>query len=169
MAKCYTCGRPRQYPRPGGARHPVTTPRAGKPWQGSGMRWDRAASAAPAAGLRGPARLPLAWRSHPPILRHLARVGGQGIGMPFIDTMTAVVKRVLGTNNETMLRRLMPTVMQVGALEAELAQADDTALRARSAKLKERILAGTSLDEVLPEAFALAREAADRRIGMWNA
>jgi preprotein translocase subunit SecA len=89
--------------------------------------------------------------------------------MPFIDTMTAVVKRVLGTNNETMLRRLMPTVALVGAFESELAQADDTALRARSAKLKERVLAGTSLDEVLPEAFALAREVADRRIGMWNA
>ncbi len=89
--------------------------------------------------------------------------------MPFIDTMTAVVKRVLGTNNETMLRRLMPTVAQVGTFEAELAQADDTALRARSAKLKERVLSGTALDEVLPEAFALAREAADRRIGMWNA
>jgi preprotein translocase subunit SecA len=89
--------------------------------------------------------------------------------MPFIDTMTAVVKRVLGTSNEAMLRRLWPTVQQVGRIEGELQREDDTALRARSAKLKERVLAGATLDSVLVEAFALAREAADRRIGMWNA
>jgi len=89
--------------------------------------------------------------------------------MPFIESMTAVVKRVLGTNNEAMLRRLMPIVSQVNAFESELQQADDTALRARSAQLKQRVLAGATLDSVLPEAFALAREAADRRIGMWNA
>src|SRR5271156_6321185 len=150
MAKCYTCGWQRQYPRPADALHPVTTPQAGKPRSESGMRWGRRASAAPAARLCYPARLPLVWRGHPPILRHLARVGGQGIGMPFIDTMTAVVKRVLGTNNETMLRRLMPTVAQVGSFEGELAQADDTALRARSAQLKERVLAGTPPDEGRP-------------------
>jgi preprotein translocase subunit SecA len=133
------------------------------------MRCRSNLSAALGDRLPGPARLPLVYRFDNPILRHLARVGGQGTGMPFIETMTAVVKRVLGTNNEAMLRRLMPIVNQVTALEGELLGADDTALRSRSAALKERVIAGASLDSVLPEAFALAREAADRRIGMWNA
>ena len=47
--------------------------------------------------------------------------------------------------------------------------ANDQELRARSAKLRERVTAGESLDAVMLEAFALAREAADRRLGMWNA
>jgi preprotein translocase subunit SecA len=89
--------------------------------------------------------------------------------MPLLDTVTAVVKRVLGTSNDAVLRRLRPTVDQVTRLEAEMQRADDTELRARSAKLRERVLAGTSLDAVLVEALALAREAADRRVGMWNA
>src|ERR1043165_8014477 len=89
--------------------------------------------------------------------------------MPFLDTMTAVVKRVLGTSNDAVLRRLWPTVQQITKLEHGLQQEDDTALRARSAALRKRVIDGASLAGGLMEALALAREAADRRIGMWNA
>ncbi|HEX3134396.1 MAG TPA: preprotein translocase subunit SecA, partial [Planctomycetota bacterium] len=89
--------------------------------------------------------------------------------MPLLDTMTAVVKRILGTSNDAVLRKMLPTVQQVTKLEHSLQGEDDTALRARSAELRKRVLAGASLESVLVEALALAREAADRRIGMWNA
>jgi preprotein translocase subunit SecA len=89
--------------------------------------------------------------------------------MPFLDTMTAVVKRVLGTSNDAVLRKMWPTVQQVTKLEHGLQGEDDTALRARSSALRKRVLDGASLESVLVEALALAREAADRRIGMWNA
>ena len=89
--------------------------------------------------------------------------------MPFLDTMTAVVKRVLGTSNDAMLRKLWPAVQLVTKLEHELQQLDDVTLRERSAALRKRVIDGTSLDTIQVEALALAREAADRRIGMWNA
>ncbi len=89
--------------------------------------------------------------------------------MPLLDTMTAVVKRILGTSNDAVLRKLWPTVLQITKLEHGLQMEDDTALRARSAALRKKVIDGASLDSVLIEALALAREAADRRIGMWNA
>ena len=89
--------------------------------------------------------------------------------MTLLDTMTSVVKRVLGTNNDAMLRRLWPTVQKITKLEHELHGQDDSVLRERSTALRKRVLDGESLDGVMIEALALAREAADRRIGMWNA
>jgi preprotein translocase subunit SecA len=89
--------------------------------------------------------------------------------MPLLDTITTVVKRVLGTSNDAVLRRLWPSVQQVTRLEPGLQALDDSALRERSAALRKRVLDGASLDSVQIEALALAREAADRRIGMWNA
>ena len=90
--------------------------------------------------------------------------------MPVLDAITSVARRVLGTTNESMLRRIWPLVHQVRAKEAELQTLDDKVLRERSAALRERVQKkGESLESVLVEALALAREAADRRIGMWNA
>ncbi len=89
--------------------------------------------------------------------------------MPLIETVTNVAKRLLGTTNESVLRRVWPTVLEVAKLEPDMQLADDVTLRARSAALREKILGGAPLESVMVEAFALAREAADRRIGMWNA
>ncbi len=89
--------------------------------------------------------------------------------MPLIETVTNVAKRLLGTTNEAVLRRVWPTVLEVAKLEPDMQLADDATLRARSKALRERVLGGAPLESVMVEAFALAREAADRRIGMWNA
>jgi preprotein translocase subunit SecA len=89
--------------------------------------------------------------------------------MSFIESLTNVARRILGTNNDAALRQLWPVVRQVTALEPQMQQADDQELRARSLKLRERVSGGESLDAVMIEAFAIAREAADRRLGMWNA
>ncbi len=90
--------------------------------------------------------------------------------MPLLDSVTTIVKRVLGTTNEAMIRRLWPVVDQVRKLEPTLQAEDDVALRARSARLRERVVTGAEpLEAVMVEAMALAREVADRRLGMWNA
>ncbi len=89
--------------------------------------------------------------------------------MPILDTVTSVARRLLGTTNESMLRRVWPLVHQVRAREAELQGLDDSVLRQRSQALRDAVKGGKSLEDVLVEALALAREAADRRIGMWNA
>ncbi len=90
--------------------------------------------------------------------------------MGFVDTVTVIAKRVLGTTNDAELRKIWPTVHKVRALEPELQRLDDRVLRERSTALRKRVREdGASLDIVLIEALALAREAADRRLGMWNA
>jgi preprotein translocase subunit SecA len=90
--------------------------------------------------------------------------------MTLLDTMTAVVKRVLGTSNEAILRRLWPAVQLVTKYEAELQTLDDVQLRARSAALIKKVREDkATIESVMNEALAVAREAADRRIGMWNA
>ncbi|HYE05792.1 MAG TPA: preprotein translocase subunit SecA [Planctomycetota bacterium] len=93
--------------------------------------------------------------------------------MPLIDSLTSAVRRVLGTTNDAVLVKLKPRVRAVTAFEEAMRAADDSALRARSAALREQVKAAADVDAgleaVLPEALALAREVADRRLGMWNA
>ena len=86
--------------------------------------------------------------------------------MRFLDLITAVAKHLLGTTNEATLHKLWPTVREVTALEGEMQRADDTALRERGKKLRAQVQAGASLESVMVEAFALAREVADRRLGI---
>ena len=74
----------------------------------------------------------------------------------------------LGTlidSNEKELKRLQPTVAQINSLEPEFEKLSDTELRAKTDEFKARLKAGSSLDELLPEAFAVVREAAKRTIG----
>ncbi len=90
--------------------------------------------------------------------------------MALLDSVISFTSRLMGTDNKAQLRRVWPLVQQVRALEPQLLTLDDKELRAKSAALVERVRAKKeSLDSVLVEALALAREAADRRIGMWNA
>ncbi len=88
--------------------------------------------------------------------------------MPLLDSLTSVVRRMLGTTNEAAIRRIWPQVVQARELEPTLAAEDDAVLRARTPKLRERARA-EGLDAVIIEALAVAREVADRRLGMWKA
>lgn len=89
--------------------------------------------------------------------------------MPFLDSMITSVRNLLGTSNEAVLRAYLPIVKAVNALEETIKNEDDAALVARSEALRKRGKEGAPLDEIQAEAFALAREAADRRLGMWKA
>jgi preprotein translocase subunit SecA len=68
-------------------------------------------------------------------------------------------------SNEKQLQRLQPTVDEINELEPEFEKLSDTELRAKTDEFKARLQAGSSLDELLPEAFAAVREAAKRTIG----
>jgi preprotein translocase subunit SecA len=89
--------------------------------------------------------------------------------MELISKMAGVVQSVLGTTNEARVRTFRPVVQAANALEDTLVVEDDSALRARSQTLRERLSAGEDRALCRAEAFALAREVADRRLGMWAA
>jgi preprotein translocase subunit SecA len=72
----------------------------------------------------------------------------------------------MGTKNERELKRLSGRVAEINALEPEMQQLADADFPLRTAQLKERISQGTTLDEILPEAFALCREAGRRTLSM---
>ncbi|HEU4855673.1 MAG TPA: preprotein translocase subunit SecA [Rhodanobacteraceae bacterium] len=72
----------------------------------------------------------------------------------------------LGSRNERVLKQMSRAVARINALEPEMQKLDDAALKAKTAEFKQRIAAGESLDNLLPEAFAVVREASRRVIGM---
>ncbi|MFP3866692.1 MAG: preprotein translocase subunit SecA [Desulfobacteraceae bacterium] len=79
---------------------------------------------------------------------------------------SAIVKKILGSKNERELRRLAPLVDRVNSLEPDLQKLSDAQLQAKTAEFKTRLDQGESLEELLPEAFAVAREASVRVLGM---
>ncbi len=74
------------------------------------------------------------------------------------------IGRILGDSNDKELKRLRAIVEEVNALNDETVALPDDELFARSAALKAEIAAGATLEDVLPEAFAVARETAWRRV-----
>ncbi|MBN2752512.1 MAG: preprotein translocase subunit SecA, partial [Rhodospirillaceae bacterium] len=76
-----------------------------------------------------------------------------------------IARRVFGSANDRIVKGMRKTVALVNALEAEIAALDDAALRAKTAAFKARVADGESLDSLLPEAFAVVREAAKRSLG----
>jgi preprotein translocase subunit SecA len=76
------------------------------------------------------------------------------------------LKKTFGTKNDRVLRRLAPLVDQITAMEPELRKFADAELAAKTPYLRERLDQGEPLDDLLPEAFAVAREASLRVLGM---
>ena len=86
---------------------------------------------------------------------------GSGINM-----LTQLAKKVFGSRNDRLLKQYRKTVEKINALEAEMQALDDAALQAKTAEFKQRIADGADLDSILPEAFAVCREASKRVLGM---
>ena len=78
----------------------------------------------------------------------------------------ALLKRLFGTHAEREVKRYMPVVEQVRALEPRVSKMTNDQLRAQTARFKQMLDLGASLDDLLPEAFATAREAAKRVAGL---
>jgi preprotein translocase subunit SecA len=77
-----------------------------------------------------------------------------------------IVKKIVGTKNARVLKSLRPNVARIGAMEADLRGKSDEDLRAKTAEFKQRVANGETLDRLLPEAFAVCREASRRAVNM---
>ena len=75
-------------------------------------------------------------------------------------------KKVFGSRNERLVKRLLKTAESINALEPEVSALSDADLRARTTVFRERLQQGASLDDLLPETFAVVREAGKRVLGM---
>ena len=73
--------------------------------------------------------------------------------------------KIFGTYSDHQVKKVMPLVDEIDALAPKFAEMSDGDMLAMTDKLKERLANGETLDDILPEAFALVREAADRVLG----
>ncbi|MDQ7821009.1 MAG: preprotein translocase subunit SecA [Armatimonadota bacterium] len=80
--------------------------------------------------------------------------------------MAGLLARLLGDTNARHLQRLAPLVDEINRLEPEIAALSDAALAGKTAEFRERLESGETLDDLLPEAFAVVREAARRTLGL---
>ncbi|MBP9035534.1 MAG: preprotein translocase subunit SecA [Pseudomonadales bacterium] len=78
----------------------------------------------------------------------------------------SLIRKLVGTKNSRELKRMRRIVERINALEPQFEALDDAGLRAMTVKFRERIAAGETLDQLLPEAFAAVREAGRRTLGM---
>ena len=80
--------------------------------------------------------------------------------------MFGILKRFLGDNNDKEVKRLRAMVDNINGLEEGLRNLSDSSLAGYTDKFKDRLSAGETLDDILPEAFAVVREASSRVLGM---
>ncbi|MEC4675988.1 MAG: preprotein translocase subunit SecA, partial [Nitrospirota bacterium] len=80
--------------------------------------------------------------------------------------MIGLLKKLIGTKNDREIKRLMPTVERINLLESQMSGMTDIQLRDKTPEFKKRLEAGETLDEILPEAFAVIREASKRILKM---
>ena len=77
-----------------------------------------------------------------------------------------ILAKIIGTKNERELKKLQPLVSAINELEPRMQACSDTELQAWTIKFRERVSRGESLDEILPEAFSVCREAGRRTLDM---
>ena len=80
--------------------------------------------------------------------------------------MFGFLKRFLGDNNDKEIKRLQKTVDKINALESKFQNYTDDKLASSTDNFRERLQAGETLEDILPEAFAVCREASRRVLGM---
>lgn len=80
--------------------------------------------------------------------------------------MVNFLTKLFGSRNDRLLKQYRKTVARINAMEAELEKLDDQTLRAKTQGFKERLSHGETLDDLLPEAFAVVREASKRVMKM---
>ena len=77
-----------------------------------------------------------------------------------------LIRKIVGSKNERELKRMRPIVEKINSLEPQIAALSDVQLRAKTPEFKERLANGATLDDILPEAFAVCREAGKRALTM---
>ena len=78
----------------------------------------------------------------------------------------AILKKIIGSKNDRELKRLSHLLEEINAFEPALKKLPDEALRAKTAEFRQQLDNGVELDDILTEAFAVAREASVRTLGM---
>lgn len=76
-----------------------------------------------------------------------------------------ILKRIFGDENKKILKALEPTVNKINSLEEEISKLNDENLKNKTKEFKNRITSGSSLDDIMPEVFAVVRETAKRTLG----
>ena len=84
----------------------------------------------------------------------------------FFAFLFSIPRRIFGSRNERLLKQYSGVVRQINALEAEISKLSDAALQGKTAEFKKRFADGATLAELLPEAFAVVREAGKRTLRM---
>ncbi len=77
-----------------------------------------------------------------------------------------LVEKIFGTHSENELKRIYPIVDRIEALEPDMKALSDAELKEKTREFRQRLKEGETLDDILPEAFAVVREAASRVLGM---
>ena len=77
-----------------------------------------------------------------------------------------IIEKIFGTHSENELKRIYPIVDRIEAMAPEVQALSDEELRAKTREFKNRLGDGETLDDILPEAYAVVREAAKRTLGM---
>ncbi|MCC6756634.1 MAG: preprotein translocase subunit SecA [Arenimonas sp.] len=80
--------------------------------------------------------------------------------------LNQLLTKLFGSRNERVLRQYQKSVQRINQLEDGLKALDDETLKAKTAEFKQRVAVGESLDQILPEAFAVCREASVRALGL---
>ncbi len=80
--------------------------------------------------------------------------------------ISGILTKIFGSRNERLLKQYQRNVERINAFEPQTAALSDDALRAKTPEFRERLGKGEKLDDLLPEAFAVVREAARRALGM---
>ena len=77
-----------------------------------------------------------------------------------------IIEKIFGTHSENELKRIYPLVDRIESMEPEMKALSDEELKGKTREFKERLGEGETLDDILPEAYAVVREAAFRVLGM---
>src|SRR3954462_7089601 len=80
--------------------------------------------------------------------------------------LQTLLAKVIGTQNERDLKKLRPLVGEINALEPTIQTLSDEQLRGKTGEFRQRFASGETLDDLLPEAFAVVREAGRRVLNM---
>ncbi len=80
--------------------------------------------------------------------------------------VTSLLKKVFGSRNDRLLKQYRKRVVAINALESSISGLSDQDLQAKTVEFKSRLAAGATLDDLLPEAFAVVREGSKRALGM---
>ncbi len=88
--------------------------------------------------------------------------------MPGVPVIGPMMARIFGTRNDRLVKRFLHQVESISDLEPQMRRLTDQELRAKTEEFKSRYDEGESEEQLLPEAFAVAREAMDRAVGIRN-